>query len=46
MQEAHEICCGEHMAHDNTTNKILIGGLWWPSMFHNVEEYVCGFDVC
>lgn len=46
LKEAHDGLAGGHMGLDATTRKVLLAGLWWPTLHTDVREWVVGCDTC
>ena len=46
LKEAHEGPAGGHMGPDTTARKILLAGLWWPTVYTDTREWVVGCDTC
>lgn len=46
LKEAHEGLAGGHMGPDAIARKILLAGLWWPTMHTDAKEWVLGCDTC
>ena len=46
LKEAHEGLVGGHMGLDTTARKILLAGLWWPTVHNNAREWVIACDTC
>ena len=44
--KAHEGPARGHMGLDTTAQKILLAGLWWPTVYNDVREWVVGCDTC
>ena len=40
IQEAHEGLCGFHASEEQTVQRILLNGFWWPTLYSDVIEYV------
>ena len=45
LKEAHESPTGGHMGPGTIARKILLVGLWWPTMY-DAREWVIGCDTC
>lgn len=45
MGEAHEGIATRHQGTKSTARKILLAGLWWPTLFEDVDELVKAYDV-
>jgi hypothetical protein len=46
LSEAHEGITGGHYAGKETTQKVLIAGLLWPTLQKDDKEYYRAYDVC
>lgn len=46
LKEAHDGLAGGHMGPDATTRKVLLAGLWWPTLHTDAREWVIGCDTC
>ena len=46
LEQAHASLTGGHFSADNTAKAIMMAGLWWPTLFKDVEEYVKRCDAC
>ena len=46
LKEAHKELAGGHMGLDTTTRKILLVGLWWPTLHNDTKEWVIACDTC
>ena len=46
LKEAHEGLVGGHMGLDTTVRKILLAGLWWPTVHNDAREWVIACDTC
>ena len=46
LKEAHEGLVGGHMGLDTMARKILLAGLWWPTVYNDAHEWVVGCDTC
>ena len=38
LNEAHEGLAGGHMGSDTMARKVLLGGLWWLTLFTDARE--------
>lgn len=45
IREAHEGPAGDHMGPDTTPRKVLLTGLWWPTLYNDAREWVMGCDT-
>lgn len=45
LKEAHKGLAKGHMGLDATARKILLGGLWWPTMHIDTQKWVVGCDT-
>ena len=46
LQEAHPRITGGHYAGKATAQKVLIAGLWWPTVHKDAKEFCRSYDVC
>ncbi|XP_059068626.1 transposon Tf2-1 polyprotein [Cryptomeria japonica] len=46
LRESHEGLAGGHMGPDTTAQKILLAGLWWPTLYADAREWVTSCDTC
>ena len=46
LKEAHEGLTGGHTGPDTTAWKILLVGLWWPTIHNDAREWVVACDTC
>ena len=46
LSKAHDGVAGGHYAGKDTTYKILMVGLWWPTLHTYENEYCRSCDVC
>lgn len=46
LRESHEGLAGGHMGPDATARKILLAGLWWPTLYTDAREWVLSCDTC
>jgi hypothetical protein len=46
LAEAHEGIPGGHYAGKETTQKVLIDSLWWPTLHIDAKDYYRAYDVC
>jgi hypothetical protein len=46
LWECHNGVSGGHVGSKDIARKILQAGLWWPTLFKDVEEYAQAYDVC
>lgn len=46
LKEAHDGLAGGHMGPDATARKVLLAGLWWPTLHTDAQEWVIGCDTC
>lgn len=46
LREAHEGPAGGHMGPDTMAWKVLLAGLWWPTLYNDAREWVVGCDTC
>ena len=46
LEEAHARVAGEHYAGKPTAQKVLIAGLWWPTVHKDAKEFCRTCDVC
>lgn len=46
LREAHEGPTGGHMGPDTTARKVLLAGLWWPTLYNDAQEWVISCDTC
>ena len=46
LDEAHSGIAGGHFAAETTARKVLQAGLWWPTLFSDVVEFVKRCDPC
>ena len=46
LREAHEGSAGGHMGPDTTERKVLLSGLWWPTIYNDAREWVLSCDKC
>ena len=44
--EAHEGIAGGHYAGKEMTQKILLAGLWWPTVHSDSQDYCRACDTC
>ena len=40
MAESHERLCGIHASTEQTIQKVLLNGFWWPTLEEDVYNYV------
>ena len=40
LKATHEGPCGGHFADKRTSHKVLQMGYYWPSIFHDAQDYV------
>lgn len=45
LREAHEGLAGGHMGLDTTAQKVLLTGLWWPTLYNDAQEWVLSCDT-
>lgn len=46
LKEGHDGLAGGHMGPNATTRKVLLAGLWWPTLHTDAQEWVIGCDTC
>ena len=46
LRESHEGLAGGHMGPDTMTRKLLLAGLWWPTLYNDVREWVIDCNTC
>lgn len=46
LKEAHDGLAGGRMGPDATARKVLLVGLWWPTLHIDAREWVVGCDTC
>lgn len=46
LKEVHEGPVGGHRGPDTTVRKILLAGLWWPTLHNDARECVVACDTC
>lgn len=46
LGESHEGLVGGHMGPNATTCKVLLVGLWWPTLYVDAWEWVLSCDTC
>ena len=46
LSKAHEGLAGGHMGPDAIARKVLLGGLWRPTLFADAREWVLSCDTC
>lgn len=46
LKEAHDGLAGGHMGPDATARKVLLAGLWWPTLHTDTREWVIECDTC
>jgi hypothetical protein len=46
LAEAHEGIVGGHYARKKTTHKVLLVGIWWPTIHIDAKGYFQRCDVC
>ena len=46
LKEAHEGQAGGHMGLNTTARKIVLAGLWWPTVHNDAMEWVVACDTC
>lgn len=46
LREAQEGPVGGHMGPDTTARKVLLAGLWWPTLHNDAREWVTSCDTC
>ena len=46
LAEAHSGAAGGHYAGKATVQKILVAGLWWPTLHKDAREYCHSCDIC
>ena len=46
LEEAHAGIVGGHYAGKATVQKVLIVGLWWPTVHKDAKEFCRSYDVC
>ena len=46
IDEAHSGIAGGHFVAKTTARKVLQVGLWWPTLFSDVVEFVKRCDPC
>ena len=46
LKQSHEGVVGGHMGPDNTTRKVLLVGLWWPTLYVDAKKWVVSYDTC
>lgn len=44
LKEAHDGLAGEHMGPNATARKVLLAGLWWPTLHTDAREWLVGCD--
>jgi len=45
LKSAHGRPCGGHFENKRTCQKVLQMGYYWPSIFHDTEDYVWRCDI-
>lgn len=46
LKEAHDGLAGGRMGPNATASKVLLAGLWWPTVHTNAREWVVRCDTC
>jgi hypothetical protein len=46
LKESLEGVAGGHMGPDTTARKVLLAGLWWPTLYADAKEWVLSCDTC
>lgn len=46
MRETHEGIAVKHQGIKSTTRKILVVGVWWPTLFEDMDKWVKTYNVC
>jgi transposase InsO family protein len=46
LAEAHEGIAEEHYTGREIAQKVLIAGLWWPTLHRDAKYYAKAYDVC
>jgi hypothetical protein len=46
LAKSHEVITGGHYTGKAIAQKVLLTGLWWPTLHKDAKEYIRAYDVC
>ena len=46
LWKAHEGLAEGHMGLDTIVRKVLLAGLWWPTLYNDAREWVVRCNTC